>query len=194
MKKSDLYDVFSAKSHAEKAHAALGGAVTLRLAYPDDDPRVQAACETIRDEVKDLGASITLELRPRHPHDLYKDVEVTHDYDLAYYHYDFPDEYYWLWPLFDPSSRAQESGGGNYFGYQDDGALATAFQLTLNHREFAKVKRFTHAIHEIINSKMIFIPLWQLDTHIAYHKGLDPKNIDPLLVFTDIEKWTMQAK
>ena len=42
---------------------------------------------------------------------------------------------------------------------------------------------------------MPFIPLWQLDTHVAVHSTLNiPVTIDPLLVFTDVETWTLEKK
>jgi hypothetical protein len=38
---------------------------------------------------------------------------------------------------------------------------------------------------------MPFIPLWQLDTHLAIHKDLTLLNLDPLRVFTHVEKWRL---
>jgi hypothetical protein len=48
---------------------------------------------------------------------------------------------------------------------------------------------------------MPFIPLWQLDTHIAVHKSLSlvdgqgkPIDIDPLLIFTGVETWSLEKR
>jgi hypothetical protein len=41
---------------------------------------------------------------------------------------------------------------------------------------------------------MPLIPLWQLDTHLAYHHDLTPVRIDPLLVFSEVEQWKLEKK
>jgi hypothetical protein len=48
---------------------------------------------------------------------------------------------------------------------------------------------------------MPFIPLWQLDTHLAIHKSLSmvdgrdrPIDIDPLLIFANVEAWTLNKR
>jgi hypothetical protein len=42
---------------------------------------------------------------------------------------------------------------------------------------------------------MPFVPLWQLDTHIAVHKDLrtvpEPDGLDPLLIFTHVDRWKL---
>ena len=66
----------------------------------------------------------------------------------------------------------------------------------MGHREFAKVQQLTRRIHDIIFHKMPFIPLWQLDTHIAIHKDVDYHQmpLDPLRVFANAEKWKLERK
>jgi ABC-type oligopeptide transport system substrate-binding subunit len=169
----------------------------LHLKYPDDgrgpDSPVRKACELIRDQLRDCDPGIEMELLPRRVAALHREVEVDHDYELAYYWYDFPDESYWLWPLFDPEGRARERGGGNYLGYCNDSELEANFRKVMGHREFGKVQRFTHTIDEILHDHMPLIPLWQLDTHIAY-KDVNPVNLEvnPLLVFGDVDQWTQK--
>ena len=48
---------------------------------------------------------MTLELKPVSPNDLRDVVERDHNYSLAYYHYDFPDDVYWLGPLLVTATR-----------------------------------------------------------------------------------------
>jgi ABC-type transport system substrate-binding protein len=194
---TDLYDPLLARARADAAHPAVGPA-SFRLKYPDDDEDVRKACEAIRDQLKVF--SIFVDLQPRTPHELHQEVEVDHDYDLAYYHFDYPDERYWLWPLFNPESRGSRSGdntdAGNYLGYKDDTELDGKFREAMGHRDFAQVQLLSHQIHQLIHSKLPLIPLWQLDTHIAYHKDLrlPAKGLDPLLVFTEVEKWKLQKR
>ncbi|HXG08933.1 MAG TPA: ABC transporter substrate-binding protein [Gemmataceae bacterium] len=163
----------------------------LTLKFPNDDPQVVQAMEFLCAHLSsELG--ITIEPEALEPHRLRDDVELNHSYDLAYYHYDYPSDAYWLWPLFDPSPDARRSGGSNYLGYRDDGELVRWFRAAMMHRDFPKVQEYTRLIHDLVQSKMLLIPLWQLDTCIALRKGLKPTNIDPLLIFTDVEHWTLR--
>jgi hypothetical protein len=69
------------------------------------------------------------------------------------------------------------------------------FRKAMTHRQFATVQDLAHQIHIRMNDQMPFIPLWQLDTHIAIHRSLQiPGNIDPLLIFNDVENWKLQDK
>lgn len=188
--KPDLYNPDLAKLLAEKAATAKHG-VKLTLKYPDDDARVRKACEAIADQVRALGIEIRLE--PRSPPQLRQAVEVDHDYELAYYSHDYESEAYLLWPLFDP--KATGPGGRNYLGYPTDSELQSWFQKALDHREFAKVREFTHAVHALFNGKMPFIPLWKLDIPIALLADLktfpEPAGLDPLSLFADVERWEL---
>ena len=61
-------------------------------------------------------------------------------------------------------------------------------------RDFAEVQKFTHMIHQEMFEKMPLIPLWQLDSHVAYHQDLKLGTLDPLLIFTDVETWQLQKR
>src|SRR5262249_47430307 len=137
------------------------------LRYPAGDDAVRKACEMIRDQVQGLGAGLELALLERSPADLRRDVEKDHQYDLAYYSWDFPDHTYWLWPLFDPR------GGRNFLGYKNDTELEPRFRQLLSHRAFDVVQRLTHEIHAHVYAQMPLIPLWQLDTHLVIHPRLE---------------------
>ncbi len=89
-------------------------APTLSLKFPAGDPAVEGAMNRLCAQVKD-AIGVTLTPEGESEDQLHKDVEVTHNYDLAYYHYDYPDDVYWLGPLLDPA-------GDNYLGYH--GGLA----------------------------------------------------------------------
>jgi ABC-type oligopeptide transport system substrate-binding subunit len=120
-------------------------------------------------------------------------VEQDNNYDLAYYSWDYPNEAYWIWPLFDPAAAVP--GGRNVLRYVNDDQLASFFHKTMTYRDFTKVKRYAHDIHDRIYEQMPFIPLWQLDTHLAYHNTLMlPPDIDPLLIFTDVENWRLEKR
>ncbi|HEV3202745.1 MAG TPA: ABC transporter substrate-binding protein, partial [Gemmataceae bacterium] len=203
-KKNLPADPFQPNLARQEANAAKSALVNLKftLKYPfpvspseiqPGDIQVKEACEKIQEQLKTY-ADIELDLQPRSPRELHDDVEVNHDYELAYYSYDYPNEQYWLWPLFNPHKQALERGGRNYLGYQNDGELARDFQLAMIHRNFTDVQTLTQKIHVQLHDKMPFIPLWQLDTHIAVHKDLVPAYLDPLLIFTHVEKWKLNKK
>src|SRR5262249_11574900 len=100
----------------------------LSLRFPQGDPQVEAAMSAIAKQLNaTLGANV--HLVPTAPHDLLERVEKSHTYDLAYYHYDFPSEAYWLWPLFHYD--------GWYFGsgLNEDGKLSSLFRLAMEHRD-----------------------------------------------------------
>ena len=162
---------------------------TLSLKYPAGDPAVAAAMRGLCAQVKEaLGVTLTPEAESEA--DLRKDVEETHNYALAYYHYDYPDDVYWLGPLLDPRAGA---GGENYLGYK--GGLVTLIQDESRRRDFAEVRERAHVLHDrFLNEEMPFIPLWQLDPIAAVHADVIAPPFDPLLVFTDAERWRLDRK
>ncbi len=195
---SELYKLDLAQHIANEAkdkdHVNLDN-LTLTLKYPDNDPAVEKACELIRAQVQEAG--IKLELQKLPPRELRRQVEDLQQYDLAYYHWDYPSEAYWLWPLFDP--QATGKGGQNFLGYRNDERLAELFGQAMIHREPGVVQERTHEIHYRLYEQMPLIPLWQLDTHLAFHNTLTfrdseakPALPDPLLIFTDVENWKLE--
>jgi ABC-type transport system substrate-binding protein len=164
------------------------------LKYANDDSHAEQVLAELKRQVEQTlaEADIALELRPLPPHTLRKQVEQTHDYELAYYHYDYPSETYWLWPLFHP--RGTGSGRSNYLGYANDSELASLFSKAMSRRDFTEVCRLTQLIHRVFHDKLPFIPLWQLDTRIAFHPDLKMGTIDPLLVFPTIEQWRLDRQ
>jgi ABC-type transport system substrate-binding protein len=186
----ELFRPDLAKAQADIARNERAIPVKLTLKYPkisqDDDPAVVNACGIIKQELSELG--IEVELVPCSPHELHQDVEgAERNYDLAYYYYDYPSEAYWLWPL-------MGSDGKNCLGYKDS-ILDGLFGQAMIHRQISAMQDLTHQIHARMYDQMPMIPLWQLDTHIAIHKDLEiPENIDPLLIFNDVETWKLQQQ
>jgi ABC-type oligopeptide transport system substrate-binding subunit len=196
--RADPHNSQLAKTQADKAKAAGVNFSNLTLKYPKsseaDDPALAKAIGMIQKQLQEIGIQLTLV--PVSPRQLRLDVEGEgHNFELAYYSWDYPSEAYWLWPLFDP-----RPGGRNFLGYQNDPELETYFRQAMSHREFAVVQQNTHQIHARLFEKMPLIPLWQLDTLLAVHNSLttdnsrfDVNRIDPLLIFTDVEKWSLRT-
>ena len=193
--KEDPCDPKRAQIEKGKAPAAFTNAARLTLKFPNDDPRVKQACAEIARQVK-AEINIDLALEGMSLHQLRKDVEEDNNYDLAYFHLDYSNESYWLWPLFNPYATGK--GGTNYLGYDNDLELQRKFTNALEYREVSKVREFMHHIHRQIYDKMPLIPLWQLDMHFAVHKDLeisprDVRRLDPLALFSDIDHWKLQS-
>lgn len=187
----DIDQLSAAKALANEVSKQSGN-IKLSLKYPEGSARVARACELIRIQAAEAG--IELRLEPRTAAQLRSDVELTHDYELAYYHYDFASDAFFLWPLFDP--KATGRGGSNFMGYEPEAELQEWFRKALDHRDFALVKQYTHTVHGILQMKMPLIPLWQLDTPIAVHDTLrlprEPRRMDGLGIFADVERWEIK--
>jgi peptide/nickel transport system substrate-binding protein len=156
------------------------------LVFPKGDAQVAKAMALIHDQMKEIG--IEIELKPLEPAELRETVEKTQSYDLAYYHYDYPSELYWLKPLF------EQGGKLNYMNLPIDSELESLFGKELSHRQFSEMQRPAQSIHGIFQEKMPFVPLWQLDTVAAYHNSLKPGAIDPLLLFPGVEEWRIEKQ
>src|SRR5262249_9798906 len=136
----------TAFAHAEfaAAKANRSAKVSLTLKYPDDDPAVARACELIKKQIEDQDPGhLTIELQPRTPLELHQDVEIAHDYHLAYYSHDYPSEAYWLWPLFQSSGTHE-----NYLGYKNDDELEGRMRKMMGHRDPREVRSLAWQINQ----------------------------------------------
>jgi ABC-type transport system substrate-binding protein len=183
----DLYD--PAKARTWSSGATVRAAGPLILKYPEGDPILEDALKDLCTQVKNT-TGIELELSRCDPTQLRQDVERTQSYDLAYYHYDFPDETYWLRPLLSPP---REGGDSNLFKFAHE-KIQEALQDATHYRDFAKVREYQWIVQKLLTEQMPFIPLWQLDPLLAYSRAVKPASLDPLLVFTNIEEWRLKRK
>jgi ABC-type transport system substrate-binding protein len=183
----DLFDPMQSQSLKKQAlDTEIERTIKLQLKYPDDDPAVKDAMDALCKQLQEtLG--FTVNATGRTPHDLRNDVE-SGDYQLAYYSYEFPDDTYPLWPLMAPVK-----GGENIF-HSPPGDVEQRFQAAKAYRDFARVKKDTWQIHAALYEAMPFIPLWQLDPLAAVHDSVEAPWFDPLLVFTEIERWKVSPR
>lgn len=180
------YDPAVARGLGERAiNSQANKDVKLTLKYSRDEPGVAAAMEELVQQVRqNIGVEIVLKDTP--PHQLRQDVERDHLFELAYFHYDYPDETYALWPVLGPSTAGKNE---NVMGFRCSDRLATAFNLSTTRRDFTQVRGLVHDIHAAFNADVPFIPLWQLDQLSAVQNSLKTGQFDPILVFTDVEQW-----
>jgi ABC-type transport system substrate-binding protein len=185
-KSHDPFDLDLARAKFKAVLAKSGRAeIALTLKYPTGNKQVEEA-------MKDLCARVSrdvpgLRLTPEgvNPHTLREDVEERGAYDLAYYHYDFPEGAFWLWPLLGQGERK----GENFLAYT--GPLLGQVQKASTLRYFPEVQAVARSIHsKMLESEMPFIPLWQLDPLFAYRRGcIDMPPFDPREPFTRIAQW-----
>jgi peptide/nickel transport system substrate-binding protein len=193
----DQFDLDKAKAYLAAASPGVPINSPLKLKYCEEDPaldkidtasKLPVAMVKLKQQVK-AALGMELELVPCKAKDLREAVERTGDYDLAYYHYDFPDDTYWLWPLLGPNNmlRLPESPGVQ--------EMEAAMRDAMGHRDFGKVKGHMQILHDVVAREVPFVPLWQLDPLIAWSKAVHPPaSFDPLLVFTDAEEWRVDAE
>lgn len=185
----DLYDESRARSLAEAAYKKMNlrpGSLSFTLRYPSEEPAVAKAMQEIRDRVKKT-TGIELKLQELPPHDLRRDIERNRDYEIAYYHYDYPDNTFWLWPLLTSMEP------GNYFNYQNKD-IDLEFSEMSSRRDFAFIRDATRRNHVRLTLDMPVIPLWQLDPQIALSEALTTPILDPGTLFSQIDQWKLDRK
>ncbi len=192
--KTKSYNPEQARKHLEKAKTALGSLPRLSLRHAADDREGARACARMRDMLRALGLTITVEATPR-ARLVAKLGKDQPDFDLLYWHHDFDSETLSLWPLFDPNGVGER--GRNYLGYTGDAELESVFRDLHGRRDFRLVQTRMHDLHELIQRKMILIPLWQLDRHVAIHPSLKlplSMRLHPLWIFDDVELWKVEPR
>jgi ABC-type transport system substrate-binding protein len=198
------------------ARPAIGQAKALNrkqfeLIYPAGDKGVEQACQMIAQQVKN-NTGLELSLKAMSPQDV-QDKVLGMDYELAYYYWDYLTDDYVLWPLFEPLPEPGDTpsypgqGKRNFLQFKPQGSVSVWETLNdaRNVRDFqakgsgmadtSKIRKVTQQVHEMVNDQLPFIPLWQIDTHVAYdgshlHPN-DNKDMDPLLIFNEVEHWRM---
>jgi peptide/nickel transport system substrate-binding protein len=181
------YDTISAKAQLELAKGTRAAKTNLTLKYSDEDPAVAEACKLIKEQIEELDKTLTIEPVARTPQQLHREVEIDHDYQLAYYSHDFASNAYWLWPLFQIDGARE-----NFLGYKNDADLEQLLRKLMGRRDFSEVQKLARQVHQHIFDKVPFVPLWQLDTHLVIRKNLQlPDDLDPLAVFQDADSWVL---
>lgn len=187
----------------------------VKLCYPESDPLAVLACRKIKDQVESLfkdttGKKLTIILEALPMRLLKTRVETEYVYDLAYVPFDYPDDWYpfALGAMLDPN--VAERGGRNWMGFGKHGADAEDTRLSLllndlrNYREFGQLSAKTVETHKLFNECVPFIPLWQLDRHMLFHKSVkvhiedsvapvSPSVLNPTTLFQGIAYWRLEG-
>jgi ABC-type oligopeptide transport system substrate-binding subunit len=163
---------------------------TIKLAYSQNDPSADKACQEIKKQIEDLfkadaggGKKLTIQLEKMPIERLLSAVQEQHaSFDLAYVPFDYPDDWYplALGAALDPEASKQRNGR-NWFGFRDDTTNPDAADQQLG-RDLAKLRGYRDFSGELVpqaiavtkqfNESLPFIPLWQLDRHMVVSRKL----------------------
>lgn len=184
------YQTTQASNFISEAEKAPGFTRNLTLLYPQEDAQAALACEQIRIMVND-AIRIRLDVRGV-PHaalaaELSKESP---NFDLVYWSYDFPNEMLSIFPLFDRNSVSP--AGQNFMGNCNDTELMSIFSRMQSRRDLGYIQRQQHELHNLIWRKMLIIPLWQIDRHVAVHRSLQFPRLHPTYIFEDTELWRIK--
>lgn len=191
---------FSQSSYASVQAAAklraAGSLPDLQLAVLADDIHGVEACKMIQGDLKKIG--INVNIKPTWAAELSVELnKPVPDFDLLYTTWDYDNETLNLRPFLDVVCT--NGNGPNFMGYQlppnpQDPTLMRYFSNSLNNRELENARRQMYSIHKHIMDNAIFVPLYQLDKHVAVHRNLDQaERLHPVYVFDGVEKWTVKT-
>lgn len=183
----DIHDAELARRNFKEALAQAGlKEARFTLLYPAGDRQLEKAMEALCTAANKALPGLTLTKEAKEPHDLRKEAQPGKEWQLAYFHYDFPDGAFWLWPLL-----GEGPTGENFMGY--NGPLRDEVHKAVGSRYFPRVKAQAHAIHRTFTrSEMPFIPLWQLTPLMAWKKGaIEYKPFELNAPFARIAEWSV---
>jgi len=201
----------------DNAAAKLSGPAapsTLTILYPNDEPQSKLACEQMKKQLEDAGRggekklSISLEAVP--PAEFYRRVYQEHRFELAYLTHDYSSDWsaHELAALLDPTVATAD--GRNCFSYRvkstnpttEDDRFGQLLADVRTSRDPERVRTLAAEIHRRFNETVPFLPLWQIDMHMAVSNKLRisfdgtttllPKYLDPVRLFQGAARWRME--
>ncbi|MFO0937543.1 MAG: ABC transporter substrate-binding protein [Gemmataceae bacterium] len=193
------------------------GNKTINLLYPADDAQAKKACERIKKNIEDLakfeGNALTIQLEGAVPSDYFRRIYEEHAFELAYYAFDYPDDFFPFALGAALDSNAAGRNGRNIFGYlvtdatyvptETDRSLGKLLGDIRLYRDPAKLTQMAGEIHAKFNEVMPFVPLWRLDRHMVISSAvkiwtddsphpLPPQFLEPSRLFLNISKWRVE--
>lgn len=193
--------------------AKLSGNVTLDLLYAADDPQAKATCEAIAGQVNAASnGKVRLDPQGVSPADLHKRVTSERRFGMAYLTHDYADDWYplGLANYLDPDAAGTGGRNATGFGLKQsaptaaDDTLAQRLMDATRTRDFeGRLRPLAHDIHRQFADSVPFVPLWQLDRHIAISKRVKiqfdgsseevpAERLDPTVLFQNVGRWQLR--
>jgi len=159
----------------------------ISLKFKKGDQKTVEACVRMAELMK--AAGIETHVEKKIEGDLLREVYDEHDFDMAYWQYDF-DETWDACPLLDPD--ATQTGGSNFMGYRY-APLCELFRELAHEPDPQRWLTIGKAIHRMTHDDLAIVPLWQLDSYLVYSAKLHDVKIHPYYVFAFPERWSIRS-
>lgn len=167
------------------------------LKYADQGDAVEDAMAQIKRELEDAGFSVDLQKRPGNAfaRELRRGF-----FDLAYFQIKHDNVLFNIANLFDSSPEARESGA-NFMKYNNQ-ELSQLFEDLRGEKVADVIWAIQNKIHRFVGTELVLIPLWQLDSHVAFSRRLVGRTeqrevtlpIDSSHIFRSVEKWYLKPQ
>lgn len=141
------------------------------------DPTARVAAEAICSQMKRIG--LIIELLPENT--------VTDDWDLLYRTSRMVEPLAELWPFLAIDKEARVDSLAHLPDW-----LAQELVNLDNSGSFASATEQLHLLHRHLAAEGHYIPLWEVDEHMAVNKSVSGLASEPLSVYQDIERWTIK--
>ncbi|MFO0807219.1 MAG: ABC transporter substrate-binding protein [Gemmataceae bacterium] len=163
--------------------------IELSLKYPAEDPLAEKACQEIVRAFEGGSYGVTLRAIPVAADLFEPSIVRAKDYQLAYRHHDYEDEWFNPIEVLGPRTRV-------YTMFKPSTEFDRLLRLTESRRDFRFLQESMQRLHRDFATEMPFVPLWSLDVHAMIDSRLTtdplPSLIDPLAPFAKIANWSLQ--
>ena len=150
-----------------KRYSAFVNQRKLVLKYADHGDVVEASLAQIKRDLEAVGFGVDLQKRPNNA--FLRELR-NGSFDLAYYRIEHDNVLFNIANLFD--SAPQKLGVGSNFMSYNDQKLSQMFEDLRTTKSSDEIWAIQNKIHRFVATEAVVIPLWQLDTYIAYTRRL----------------------
>ena len=180
-----------------KRYAATVKSRRIVLKYADDGDVVEASLAQIKRDLESVGFSVDLQKRPDNA--FLRELK-NGAYDLAYYQIEHDNVLFNIANLFDHSPD-KIGKGTNFMNYSNQ-QLSQMFEDLRSTKRSDEIWAIQNKIHRFIATEAVVIPLWQLDTYLAYSRRLVGRvdtsetrlPIDSSHIFRNVHQWYLKPQ
>ncbi|TWU05624.1 Extracellular solute-binding protein [Stieleria varia] len=169
----------------------------LVLKFADHGDVVESAMAQVKRDLEAVGFEVDLQKRPNNA--FLRELR-NGSFDLAYYCIEHDNVLFNIANLFDAAPTALGEGG-NFMNYNNQ-TLSQSFEDLRTSKVSDEIWAIQNKIHRFIGTEAVVIPLWQLDTFIAYTRRLVARTtegegalpLDGTHFFRDVEQWYLKPQ
>lgn len=169
----------------------------LVLKYADHGDVVESSLAQIKRDLESVGFEVDLQKRPNNA--FLRELK-NGSFDLAYYQIEHDNVLFNIANLFDATPNPL-GVGSNFMGYKNQ-KLSQMFQDLRTTKNSDEIWAIQNKIHRFIATESVVIPLWQLDTYIAYSRRLVGRTgegeiklpVDSSHIFRNVHQWYLKPQ